>query len=94
MYNYVKLNHTVGHQMIHYIKFSRFLPGRTNSRKIKVVKLDRGESPYFSSAISQVDSFSGCGEKCLSQSSSLWTSKIGKIMKQLYCFFMNREGEK
>ncbi len=41
---------TVEHPIIHYIKFSRFSQGRTNSRKLHVVKMDRGDSPHSSSA--------------------------------------------
>ncbi len=52
--------------------------------------MDGGDSPP-SVVQNQVDSV--CWEKYDFSSSFIWTSKVGKIMKQFYCFFfMNREG--
>ncbi len=42
--------HTVEHQIIRYIKCSCFSRGRNNSWKFHVVEMDRGDSPFSSSA--------------------------------------------
>ncbi len=78
----------IQYPIIHYIKFSHFLWGRTNSWKLHVVKMDIGDSHHSSSAKIKlyIDTFSSCGETCVSRSSSIWTSKVGKIVKQLYYF--------
>ncbi len=48
---YTPIKSTVENQIIH-IKFLCFLPGRTNSRKLRklhVVQMDMGNSPHSSS---------------------------------------------
>ncbi len=81
---------SVEHQIIHYIKFSR---GRTKSRILHVAKMEEGESPHSSSSKIKLIA-SMVVEKYVSWSSSIWTSKVGKIMKQFYCFFYEqRRGE-
>ncbi len=67
---------TVENQIIH-IKFSIFSWGRTNSKKLHIVKMNGVISPHPISAKIKLIALVVVENKCILGSSSIWSSKVG-----------------